>query len=109
VIYLPDDKYLGDIPGWEGVCAGKRYEVTLDNNKDYIIRHQGTQPIRYPVAITGGRNVHILGLEIDLVVQPGCGVGQQSQPNTPGGKNRHPLLPGGMALRVEQVMMTYVE
>ncbi len=108
VLTLPDAAELYAIAAWDGVCAGDRYELTLENDQDYVLL-MGDAALAYPIAIHGGRNVRIIGLAIDLVPQPGCDTGEVDQPENQGGKNIHPLMPGGIAVRLEQVAATIVE
>ena len=45
-------------------CTGPAYVVELDNARDYVVRT--TQVLTAPVMIYGGRNVRIIGIQIDL-------------------------------------------
>ena len=99
------------IGGWGKHCGGKVYKVNLGDSEDAIISMSGTQPLRYPLRVMGGRNVHIVGLHFDLITQSGCDIGEL--PNEPVDQypnaNIHPRIPGGIAMRLEQSGTTFVE
>ncbi len=101
----------GKISAWGILCAGSIYKVRLRRNDDAVIFMSGPDPLQFPVHITGGRNVHVIGLQIELVTQPGCEVGRL--PNRPPSEypnaNIHPRVPGEMALRLQQSHVTFVE
>jgi hypothetical protein len=92
-------------------CSGKVYRVSLANNQDALINMSGNQPLKYPLHVTGGQNVRIVGLHFELATQPGCGIGQlannpvSEHPNS----NIHPRVPGAIALRLQQSGTSYVE
>ena len=92
-------------------CAGQIYSVRLGDNEDAVVHMSGSQPLRYPVHVTGGRNVRIVGLHFDLATQSGCGIGRL--PNLPVAQhpnaNIHPRIPGGIALRLQQSGTSFVE
>jgi peptidoglycan hydrolase-like protein with peptidoglycan-binding domain len=98
-LYVPDDATLVTLSAWHaGVCAGQRYELRLDNNRDYIIRHKPGAPVlTRPLGVFGGRNVRMVGLAIDMQTQSGCTIGS------------HPKIPGGIALYVQQVATSFIE
>lgn len=92
-------------------CAGMIRQIKLSATEDAVIYMSGNNALRYPLRITGGRNVRVVGLEFALVTQPGCGVGEL--PNFPLAKhpnaNIHPRIPGGIALRLQQAKMSFIE
>jgi hypothetical protein len=92
-------------------CAGLIRQVNLGASEDALFYMTGTAPLRYPLHITGGRNVRVVGLHFDLMTQTGCGVGQLS--NLPVASyprsNIHPRLPGGVAMRMQQSGVSFVE
>jgi hypothetical protein len=77
------------------LCTGQGYVVPLENTKDYIIRT--TEVLTAPVWIYGGRNVRIIGIQIDLATAPCATAGASG------------YVPGTIALRVYQVGTTFVE
>jgi len=92
-------------------CSGKIYKVTLKDNEDGYVYMSGSSPLQYPLHVTGGRNVRVVGLQFRMVTQPGCGVGEL--PNRPENlhpnANIHPRLPGSISLRMEQSGHTFLE
>ncbi len=96
------------MPSWGILCAGKTYDIRLGANEDAIIDFAGTEPLPYPLWIVGGRNVRVVGLEMDLVTQPGCGIGELFNSGSTH-RNIHPRLPGGMAIRLENFGTSFVE
>lgn len=92
-------------------CAGRIHQINLGSNQDAIVYMSGKKPLRYPLWVVGGRNVRIVGVQIDLETQKGCGVGRLA--NLPTSKHRnaniHPRIPGGVAMRVEQSKTTFIE
>jgi hypothetical protein len=99
-LYLPDDAPVQTWTKWHStVCAGQIHWIDLQPGRDYIIRMKpGAAPLNKPLIIQGGRNVRVVGLAIDLAVQPGCGGGL------------HPLVPGGsMAFAFTQSDTTFIE
>lgn len=92
-------------------CGGKIYKVRVPDGKDAIVFMSGPDALVYPVQITGGRNVRVIGLHIDLVTQSGCEVGKL--PNKPAARypnaNIHPRVPGAIALRLQQAGVSFVE
>lgn len=93
---------------WGILCSGSYYRIDLDPNEDAIITMSGDQPLRYPVWVMGGRNVQLVGLEMDMTVQPGCGAGEL--PNTgSNARSIHPRLPGAMAVRLQNYGTAFVE
>ena len=96
------------MPSWGILCAGQTYDIRLGPNEDAIIDFAGSEPLPYPLWIVGGRNVRVVGLEMDLVTQPGCGVGELRNTGTTA-RNIHPRLPGAMAIRLENYGTSFVE
>ncbi len=102
-------------------CEGKRYYIKVPAGRDAkITMSKDSGPLKYPVWITGGRNVHVVGLDLKLVIQSGCDVGEANNyPNKPDPakktvdgrnfKNIHPRLPGGIAIRLEQEQTSFIE
>ena len=92
-------------------CAGLVRKVAVPGGKDAIVYMSGSKPLKYPLRVTGGRNVRVVGLQFELETQPGCGVGEL--PNAPARQfpnaNIHPRVPGGIALRLEQSNVSFVE
>jgi hypothetical protein len=92
-------------------CDGWIYKVWIDDDEDAVVHMSGEEPLAYPVHVTGGRNVRIVGLHFDLVTQPGCDIGEL--PNRPVEKhpnaNIHPRIPGAISLRVQQSGTTFIE
>jgi len=92
-------------------CGGKIYRVSLGNDQDAIVKMSGSQPLKYPLHVTGGRNVRLVGLHFSLATQPGCGVGQL--PNNPvadhPNANIHPRIPGAIAVRLQQSGVSFLE
>lgn len=99
------------IPSQSINCAGLVRDVKLGGSEDAVVYMSGSKPLRYPLRITGGRNVRVVGLEFAIVTQAGCGVGRlpnlpvASHPNA----NIHPRVPGGIVLRLEQAKTSFVE
>jgi hypothetical protein len=98
------------------LCSGKVYRVNVADNGDAIVYMSGNKALNYPVQVTGGRNVRIVGLHIELVTQPGCGIGELPNlfsPKFPNANlanaNIHPRVPSAIALRAEQSNTTYIE
>jgi hypothetical protein len=93
------------------LCDGRIYKIILDDDVDAIVYMSGDQPLVYPMHVTGGQNVRIVGLQFELETQQGCDVGEL--PNLPVKKhpnaNIHPRIPGAIALRVEQHRTTFME
>lgn len=77
------------------VCSGPAYIVNLDDSKDYVIK--ATQVLHAPVQINGGRNVRIVGLELDLDSSVCASVGTSGS------------VPATIALLVQQVGTTFIE
>jgi hypothetical protein len=107
VIEIPRDLQKVSWPAYSVFCAGSIYQIKLGANEDAIIRFSGTSPLRYPLWIDGGRNVRVIGMQMDLEVQPGCGAGELQ--NIGGAASVHPRIPGGIALRLEQWATTFIE
>ena len=91
-ITLPGN-YLGTTT--HALCSGPSYNLTLDNNKDYIIKT--TEVLRAPVSIYGGRNVRVIGIQIDLATAPCADQGASG------------YIPGTIALKAYQTGTTFVE
>ena len=94
------------------LCGGLITRVELKTGEDSLIYMTGDEPLRYPLVVKGGRNVRIVGLQMELETQPGCGIGQL--PNTPvkdhPNSNIHPRVPGGIAIRLQaQTGVSFVE
>lgn len=109
---MPADLKLADYPAWSTLCAGKVYLMKFSAQQDVVLRFVGKTPLSYPLIINGGRNVRIIGLDIALKTQPGCGVGQLNNGPLPNGgtaPNIHPRVPGAAALNVAQAETTYIE
>ena len=93
------------------LCHGLFYKVQLNDGVDGIVHMSGNDALRYPVHVTGGRNVRIVGLHFELVTQPGCDIGElpnlpvEEHPNA----NIHPRFPGALAIRVQQSGVTFLE
>lgn len=91
-------------------CEGKYHYINLSSKEDAIIRmKRGSRALKYPVWVTGGRNVHILGIEGRPIVQPGCDVGEGHQVRDVQNKNIHPRMPGNKFFRLQQSGTTYIE
>jgi hypothetical protein len=92
-------------------CDGWIYKIGIDANDDAVIYTSAQDTLKYPLQITGGKNVRVIGLHFELETQAGCGVGEL--PNLPINKypnaNIHPRVPGAIALRLEQSHTTFVE
>jgi len=92
-------------------CDGRLYRIDLGDDEDAIVTMSGSEPLRYPVHVRGGHNVRVVGLQIELVTQHGCDVGEL--PNRPVEKhpnsNIHPRVPGSIALRLQQSGTSFVE
>jgi len=92
-------------------CDGRIYNIDLNNEEDAVVYMSGDKALEYPLHITGGRNVRVMGLQIELETQPRCGIGEL--PNEPIAKhpnaNIHPRVPGAIALRLQQSGTTFVE
>jgi hypothetical protein len=92
-------------------CGGLIYKVDIPDNRDAIVHMSGNKELKYPVQINGGRNVRVVGLQLKMVTQPGCGVGElpnrpiEQHPNA----NVHPRIPGAISLRVRQSGATFIE
>ncbi len=90
-------------------CEGFIYQFTVDPKRDVkVVMGEGSGPLKYPVWIRGGRNAHLLGLDLDLAIQNGCGVGEATNKGLRG-ENYNPRLPGNIAIRLEQSDTTFVE
>ena len=100
-----------NVAGGGILCGGKIRHVRLGDSEDALVYMSGNTPLRYPVHITGGRNVRVVGLHIELVTQPGCGIGEL--PNNPVAEHPnasiHPRVPGAIALRLQQSRTSFVE
>ena len=91
-------------------CDGVLYRVQVPSGRDARVTMDPKMgALRYPVWITGGRNVHVLGLEMRPVVQPGCEIGEAHQVKDPSQPNIHPRLVGNKVLRLQQSGTTFVE
>jgi hypothetical protein len=92
-------------------CGGMIRQIRLSDTEDAVVYMSGNKALRYPLRVTGGRNVRVVGLAFALETQPGCGVGEL--PNFPTAKhpnaNIHPRIPGGIALRLQQANTSFVE
>jgi hypothetical protein len=99
------------IPPRDIHCGGFVYRIKVPVDADAIVFMSGPDALQYPVHITGGQNVRIVGLQIELITQPGCEIA--ALPNRPASKhpnaNIHPRVPGGMALRLQQYETSFVE
>lgn len=91
-IVLPGN-YLGTLS--HPLCSGPGYRVELDNTKDYIVLTD--QVLTAPVFLYGGRNVHVIGIHIDLASAPCADQGASG------------YVPGTIALRAYQVGTTFIE
>jgi hypothetical protein len=107
VIEIPRDLEPVSWPAYSVFCSGWIHQIRLDAGEDAIIRFSGTVPLRYPLWIDGGRNVRVIGLQMELETQPGCAAGELQ--NIGGAASVHPRIPGGIALRLEQWGTTFVE
>lgn len=92
IIMLPGS-YLGTIT--HRTCTGPGYVVNLSDEKDYVI--ETAEVLHAPVQIHGGRNVRIVGLDLDLDGAACTGAGG------PG------YVPGTIALLFDQLGTTFVE
>ena len=92
-------------------CGGYIRKIALSDKEDAIVYMSGSEPLHYPLRITGGRNVRVVGLQIELATQAGCGIGEL--PNNPIAEhpnaNIHPRIPGAIALRLQQSGTSFVE
>jgi len=107
-IVLPRDIELSPYPA-DSTCAGQVYHIRLDKDEDVLIEQESDGPLSYPVRVVGGHNLHIRGLDIKLITQPGCEVGKITAPSGKKNANIHPGMPGAMAVRLEQWGHSYVE
>ncbi len=104
---MPDFDHIG--------CDGKVFEIKLSPDEDAMIEMApDSGPLIYPVWVTGGRNVHVKGLDIEPIVQAGCGIGEGNFKDKDGnrinqGANIYPRIPGGEAMRLEQKGTTFIE
>ena len=100
-------------PAYGLICSGQIINVSLNKNEDYIVMMSGNTPLKYPIRIEGGRNVRVVGLDIQPIVQPGCGIGQLPVNLRPSGQrknaNYHPRMPLGMAMQLIQTHTSFVE
>lgn len=101
---------LGTLGDFDQVgCEGNVYKVNIPDNRDARLTADPSMgPLQYPIWITGGRNVHVLGIELRPIVQDGCDVGEahQIKNNIP---NIHPRLVGAKAFRLQQSGTTFIE
>jgi hypothetical protein len=79
-------------------CAGLFYIAEYPPDRDVLIVHTEDAPLAYPLHVNGGRNVRIVGLQIELA--PGC---------APSGGGHHPRVAGDRALALGQAGTTFVE
>lgn len=93
IVTLDGSNYLTTIS--HTLCTGPGYSVRLDDTKDYIVRT--TSVLHAPVQIIGGRNVRIVGLQIDLDTAA-CSTSGLSG-----------YAPGVIALKVSQFGTTFIE
>ncbi len=108
LIAISADSATSAMPAWGILCSGRYHRIQLDDNEDAVITFAGGAPISYPIWIVGGRDVRVVGLEMSLATQPGCGIGEL--PNTgSSATNIHPRIPGAMALRLENYGTSFVE
>ena len=93
------------------LCHGLYRRIDFKEGEDGIVYMSGDEPLRYPLHVTGGRNVRIVGLHFELVTQPGCDIGEL--PNKPVDEHPnasiHPRIPWAIALRVQQSHVTFME
>ncbi|ABS25441.1 Ig-like domain-containing protein [Anaeromyxobacter sp. Fw109-5] len=94
-ITLPGS-YLSTV--YSSFCSGPGYVVNLDDGQDYIIRADA--PLQFPVRISGGNNVRIVGLQIDLSSAASYCNDSGETPN---------YVPGSHGLRVDNVGTTFFE
>lgn len=107
---IPQDLKLAPMPAWSVLCAGQAYWVQLPPTEDAILEFRGERPVTHPIWIVGGRHVRVIGLQMELEVQPGCEPGKLPNDDGPeGATNVHPRIPGAMALRLEQAGVSFVE
>jgi len=101
-------------PGADGdklLCDGRIYSVLLEDDEDAVVYMSGKNALQYPLHLTGGRNVHIVGLHFELETQSGCDVGElanlpiEKHPNA----NIHPRVPGAIAVRLQQSGTSFLE
>jgi hypothetical protein len=111
IIRVPDDVTPSHLPAWSIHCDGLIYQVNLADDEDAIVQFSGTEPLRYPLKVIGGRNVRIIGMQIELETQAGCDIGDlpnnviAEHPNA----NVHPRVPGAIALQVRQSHTSFIE
>ena len=104
-------------PAYGAVGAGQIIRLVIPADRDARITFSGTTPITVPVLISGGRNVHIIGLHISLEVQPGNNTGELPNyvTNSDGSgswvpkSSVHPRCPLGGALYVGQANISFIE
>ncbi len=93
------------------LCDGRLYRIILDDDEDAVVYMSGDKPLPYPMHVSGGRNVRIVGLHFEIETQPGCGIGEL--PNKPVSRypnaNIHPRFPGAIGIRVQQSGTTFIE
>lgn len=109
-IVIGPDTPLTDMPDYDRVgCEGSVYRFTPSYGKDVLVTMSpDLESVEYPIWIEGGRNVHIVGLEMRPMVQPGCGVGEAHQVRDLRA-NIHPRLPGNKAFQLKQAGTTFIE
>lgn len=78
------------------LCFGKLYDIRIPSGQDAIVTT--SERLRYPVIIGGGRHVHMIGLDIELVDQPGCQAEYEIK-----------KTPIGSGLRIAQSHTSYIE
>ena len=93
---VPGDASLQNLVAYGTWCAGQIYHIQIPVDRDAVVTMGSSTPLDKPIWIVGGRNVRVVGLDISLKPQSGCS---------------SPILvpPGGMALRIEQTMTSFVE
>lgn len=95
-------------------CGGQYHHIKVPPGQDALITmDEGTDHLKYPLWVTGGRHVHISGIEVRPEIQTGCDVGQAFNFRDSSGKednpNLNPRIPGNMVFRLEQSGVTFLE
>jgi hypothetical protein len=94
-ITLPGN-YLGTV--YSSFCSGPGYVLNLNDGQDYIIRANARLP--YPIRITGGNNVRLVGIEMDL---------SNADSECTGAGESSIYVPGSHAIRVDNIGTTFFE
>ena len=110
IVEVSDTTFIKTISDFNRVwCEWLFHLVNIPKWKDAkVVMKQWSKPLKYPIWVSWGRNVQIIGLDLQPIIQAGCDIWEATQVRVPD-KNIHPRLPGGIALRIEQSGTTFIE